>query len=263
MRKVLMLAVAAIFASVNTYAQCTVNPSAQTTPGVSPEAENLPCIVRTVAYDQTLQGKVQTDYDTTILGFAANIKVDSVSIDSIAGIPTGISWFKSPDVLPGGGNGCVRFTGTSTDATGTYPLTAYGRVWFHVTAPPFVDTLYNYEGDLGQFSPFGEYYLRVINQGEACPGVVGINELNAELNAALSVFPNPTSGVFQLKLNAGQRLNGSIVVIDMTGKQVYNQQIDLVGLFDTSINLSAMPKGVYAIQVRTNEGFATKTISVE
>lgn len=263
-----MLAAGAILAIGSIQAQCTVDPSAQTTPGVSPEAADLPCIERTVAYDQTLQGKIQADYDTTVefSGFPipVHVEVDSVSLDSIGGLPTGITWVKNPDILPGGGNGCVRFSGTSTDTVGTYNLSAFGRVWFHITAGGgLYDTTYNYQGNLNQFSPFGNYYLRVIEQGGTCNTGTGIGNLNGELNAALSVFPNPSNGAFNLKLNAAHRLNGSIVIVDMTGKQVYSQAIDVVGEFNANIDLSAMPKGVYAIQVRTNEGFASKTISIE
>lgn len=262
-----MLAATALFAIGSTQAQCTVDPSAQTTPGVNPAPENLPCIERTVAYDQTLQGQVQTDYDTTItfqnFPIPVNVAVDSVSLDSIAGLPTNITWVKNPSILHGGENGCVRFTGTTTDTIGTYNLTAYGRVWFHVTAGGgLYDSTFFYQGEINRFSPFGGYYVRVIEQGGTCT-TTGIGDINAALNASLSVFPNPSNGVFQLKLNAANRLNGSIVIVDMTGKQVFTQAIDVVGLYDTTINLNGMPKGVYAVQLRTNEGFASKTISIE
>lgn len=263
MKKLFMLAAAALLIVGSTQAQCTIDASAQTTPGVNPAPENLPAIERGVAFDQTLQGKIQSDYDTTINiqpfgNVPVHVDIDSVSLDSIGGLPTGITWVKNPTILLGGGNGCVRFTGTSTDTVGTYNLSAYGRVWFHITAAGgLYDTLYNYQGNMNQFSPFGNYYLKVQEQG------TGVNSLNAELNAALSVYPNPSTGVFQLNLNAGHRLNGQIVIVDMTGKQIYSTAVDVVGLYDTTINLSAMPKGVYAIQLRTAEGFASKTISIQ
>lgn len=244
-------------------AQCTINAAAQTTPGVNPTAPNLPCIERGVAYDQTLQGKIQTSKDTTIAGFQATIVVDSVSLDSILGLPTGINWVKNPDVLPGGGNGCVRFSGTTNDPVGNYNLTARGRVWFHVQVPQFgLDTAYNYQGNLNQFSPFGNYYVTVINTGSACHSV-GVNDFSNELNSALSVYPNPNNGSFEFKLNAGHRVNGELVVVDVTGKLVYSQKLDVVGLYNTTINLTDLPKGIYALQLRTEEGYASKTITIE
>lgn len=241
-------------------AQCTIDASAQTTPGVNPTAPNLPCIERNVAYDQTLQGKIQETGTITIAGFNVNVHVDSVSIDSIQGLPAGIDWAKNPDVLPGGGNGCVRFFGTTSSAVGDYQLTARGRVWFRVTSP--IDTPYMYQGNLNQFSPFGDYYVTVINTGDACHSV-GVKDLNSDLNSALTVYPNPNNGSFQFNLNAGHRINGELVVVDVTGKMVYSQQLDVVGLYSTNINLGNLPKGIYALQLRTADGYASKSITIE
>lgn len=247
-------------------AQCTIDANAQTTPGVNPTAENLPCIVRTVAYDQTLQGKIQTSKDTTILGYSATIRVDSVRIDSIAGLPTGITWSKNPNVLLGGQNGCLRLEGTTTDATGQYDLTAYGTAYLRVLAPgtPIgnIDTPYTYNGNLNRFSPFGDYYVTVINQGDACH-VTGINDFSSDLNSALAVYPNPSNGVFEVRLNAGQRVNGDIRVVDVAGRVVYSQTLDVVGMYNTTVDLTKFSKGIYTVQLRTANGYAAKNISVE
>ncbi len=267
MKKIYSLIIAMIVVAGSLSAQCTIDANAQTTPGVNPAAENLPCIVRTVAYDQTLQGKIQSSYDTSFLGYAATLRVDSVRIDSIAGLPTGISWSRNPTVLLGGGNGCLRLDGTTTDTVGQYDLVAYGTAWLRVLVPntPLgnIDTPYTYNGNLNRFSPFGGYYVTVINQGDACSHVTGINDFSGDLNTALSVYPNPNNGVFTLSLNAGNRVNGNINVIDATGRLVYSQPIDVLGLYNTTIDVSRFSKGLYTIQVRTTNGYAAKNISVE
>ncbi len=268
MKKVYSLFFAAVFSVAIADAQCTINASALTTPGVDPSADNLPCIIRGVAYDQTIQGKIQQSWDTTILVVSVHADIDSVRMDSITGLPTDIFWVKNPTVLAGGGNGCVRFSGTTNDTTGRYNLTAYGTVWFHVTSPgfppyvPAIDTFMQRSGNLNQFSPFGAYYVDVINQGDACHAT-GINDFSSDLNSALSVYPNPSNGVFQLKLNAGSRVNGEIVVIDVTGKKVFAENIDITGMLTKEINLSTLAKGLYTVQLRTASGFASKNISVE
>ncbi|MFN8298839.1 MAG: T9SS type A sorting domain-containing protein [Chitinophagales bacterium] len=242
-------------------AQCTIDPQAQTTPGASPAADQLPCLVQNVAYDQTIQGKVQTDGTVSIAGFSVLVTVDSVRMDSISGLPIGINWSKNPDVLPGGGNGCVRFFGTTSDPVGRYNLTARGTVWFHVTSP--IDTHYVYNGNLNQFSPFGGYYLDVIAQaGDPCH-TTAINEFNSDLNSAITVRPNPNNGVFEFILNSGSRVDGAVIIRDITGREVYNQRIDVLGLYNTTINLANMPRGIYTLQVRTANGFATRNISVQ
>ncbi len=153
-------------------AQCTVNPSVQTTPGVNPTAPNCPCIVRNVQYNQTLQGKIQATYDTTFGGFVnVHVVIDSVRLDSITGLPQGITWTKTPNVLAGGGNGAVCFSGTTSATAGTYNLTGYGTVWMHVTAAPFMtDSPMTTTGNLNQYSPFGNYYLEVTEPGVSCHG---------------------------------------------------------------------------------------------
>ncbi|HLP51141.1 MAG TPA: T9SS type A sorting domain-containing protein [Chitinophagales bacterium] len=168
--KNLYLSVFALLLTLAAQAQCTVDPSAQTTPGVNPTAPNCPCIIRGVPYDQTLQGQIQASKDTVIF-FPAHIDVDSVRIDSIQGLPVGITWTKTPNVLPGGGNGAVCFSGTTNAPAGQYPLTAYGTVWMHVTISPIMnDSAQTYTGNLNQFSPFGDYYLEVTNPGVPCHG---------------------------------------------------------------------------------------------
>src|ERR1043165_2067801 len=170
MKKLYSLIVAAVLFTSASYAQCTINAGAQTTPGVNPGPDQLPCIVRTIAYDQTLQGKVQDTWDTVIFGENIHVIVDSVRIDSIAGLPNGITWSKNPDLLLGGGNGCVRFTGTTTDSVGRYDLTAFGTAWLHIQGSGLftIDTTRQVSGDLNRYSPFGGYYVDVINQGGAC-----------------------------------------------------------------------------------------------
>jgi hypothetical protein len=252
-------------------AQCTINPAAQTTPGANPTKENLPCIERTVAYNQTIQGKVQENGDTTItiatFPITANIKVDSVRLDSITGLPTNINWSKNPNVLPGGGNGCINLSGTTTDTAGKYNLTAWGTVWFHVKANPPVggpiDTPYVYQGNLNRFSPFGNYYVVVTEQGAPCVKPSGIKDFNAELNAAIAVYPNPSNGNFVFTINAGNSVQGNLNVVDMNGKVVFTKPVDASGFYTNQFDLSALSKGLYAVQLRTTAGVASKNILIE
>jgi len=47
------------------------------------------------------------------------------------------------------------------------------------------------------------------------------------------------------------------------GRGVFSEVIDWVGLYNTSINLSQFGKGLYTLQIKTSEGFASKNISIE
>lgn len=271
MNKLLLLISASIAMVSFSYAQCVINPSAQTTPGANPAKENLPCIEIGQPYDQTIQGKIQTSGDTTItiatFTVVANIEVDSVRIDSITGLPSNIAWTKNPNVLLGGGNGCVNFNGTTTSPAGKYDLTAWGTAYLRIKAnPPVVgpiDTPYVYTGNLNRFSPFGDYYVVVINPSAPCVVPSAIKNLNEKLNDVLAVYPNPNNGSFSFAINSNDAVDGSILVIDMNGKAVYNQPVNTSGNYFNQLNLKELAKGLYAVQLRTSEGVATKHIVIE
>ena len=235
-----------------------------TQPGVYPVASDLPCIIQGEPYDQTVQGKIQTDTTETIAGFTANFVVDSVQIDSILGLPTGITFGRSPAVVLGGGYGCINFAGTTNDTTGIYPLQAWGNAWLTATVAGQTQP-YTVRGNLNSHSPFGGYYLRVVRPGDSCSLVIpsGINDFFNNLNAQLSVFPNPNHGTFNLKITAGSPIAGQILIFDAIGKKLYEQPIDFTGIYTNTIDVSRFASGIYYLQVRTAHGLATTKITVE
>lgn len=241
---------------------CSVDSPTLSAPGVSPVASELPCIVQTVPYNQTVQGKIQSSGTITVSGVSVPVTVDSVKLDSIAGLPANITWGVYPSVLPGGAQGCINFSGTTTDTTGTYSLNAYGTVWFTGTIAGQSGE-YPYTGNLNQFSPFGGYYLRVVGSGDSCVLTAGIHNYSNSLNAEVSVYPNPTSGLFELRMNAASPVNGKIFVFDELGQQVFEQSVEALGVYTTSIDLSKFGSGLYTLQIRTPQGNVSKKISVQ
>ena len=77
------------------------------------------------------------------------------------------------------------------------------------------------------------------------------------------MFPNPSNGVFTLKLNAGSRVSGLIEIIDVTGRVVFSQDVDLIGQQNMSLDLSKCSKGIYNILLKTSNGNAAKRISID
>jgi hypothetical protein len=255
MKKLYFLLVAMLVAAGTMQAQCTIDSSHVPTPGVYPAADSLPCIHAGVAYNQTVQGRIQTTKDTTISGFSVTIYVDTVRIDSIAGLPAGITWAKNPNILLGGGVGCVVFSGTTTAAAGQYPLTAFGMAKLHGSAAGQTFP-YTINGNLNPYSSFGGYFLTVCTANS-------INEINSTLSDALEVYPNPNNGAFGIKLNTAEAVNGDLSIVDVTGRVVFTQRIETTGFYSTNVNLSHYAKGLYTLQLRTANGFAAKNISVE
>ena len=226
---------------------CTVD-YGNTQFGITPNDTTAPHIVRGVPFDTVAQIYVPTS--VTFGGYTAT--VHWLNIDSVNNFPTGVGYQRNPgtsDTIYGGGNQCIRLSGTTMDTAGQYNLQFYGHV--RVTVLIF-DTTVSLSQLQGQFG-----YFLTVDYG------AGINNIGGNFNSSLNVYPNPTSGKFDLSLNNIDKANGDINVYDMTGRRVYTQKLEATGVYTTSIDLSSYAKGLYTVQVRTENGVASKNISVE
>lgn len=150
-------------------AQCVIDQAilAGAQNGVYPAAAQLPHIVKDSAYDQTVQGKIADTMSQSFtvggIPITSSVTIDSVRLDSIVGLPAGITWVKNPNVLLGGGFGCIEFTGSTSDSAGVYPITGYGKVWVHLSVPLLgVNEDTSQQGNLNRMVPqFRNYYLTV------------------------------------------------------------------------------------------------------
>lgn len=243
-------------------AQCTID--ANNTALFNPDPDNVPCAEVGVAYDQTLQFYIPVSRDITIVGQSVTVFIDSVILNTVTGLPTGLNWSANPAgplYLPDT-HGCGKTFGTTTAAIGNYPISFDGMVYMHGSLFGFsLDTSFTLDQLIQQ--EYGKTFsIDVIAQGAVCGGT-GINDFNSELNTAMSVYPNPSNGIFEFRLNAGGRVTGDINVVDVTGRIVYTQKVDVMGLYNSTINLSQFAKGLYTVQLKTANGFASKSISVE
>jgi Secretion system C-terminal sorting domain len=266
MRKIYLVAVFALMIS-GVFGQCYIDSAARTTPGIYPAPDSIPCVVQGVPYDETIQVLCPTSFDSSLsiltFNFPVTVKVDSMRLDSIINLPYGLTWVKNPNVLQGGQNGCLTFNGITGDRTGVYNLLWYGMVWG--TLPNPVPAPYNkqtYTGVLNRIPGF-DYYLGVINQGDACPpaNVAGIS--NIDLNAAVSIFPNPSNGIFEFKLDAASLITGDLIINDVTGRTIYARHINGQKFYQTSINLHQYARGLYTLELRTTNGFASKKLIID
>ncbi len=135
----------------------------------------MPCIQRTVLFDETIEFKNFESIDGAAVGFpGATIMVDSIRIDTITNIPAGLApvFNNANRTYDGGELGCILLTGTTTVAAGSYNLGFEATVWasvggFSLGAVPV---------DSATLASFGlGYTLEVIEPGTACRGVLPAN----------------------------------------------------------------------------------------
>ena len=83
------------------------------------------------------------------------------------------------------------------------------------------------------------------------------------LNKNFSFYPNPSNGTFNLQFKEIVS-NFSVDIFDVTGKTIYSEEFtqnaDLVKEIKIQENIS---KGIYFMNIKTNEGLITKKIIIE
>jgi hypothetical protein len=248
MKKVILLSSFMLIFVVFAKAQCTIDPN--NTDFLSPAPNDIPCIVRNVPYSEVLQ--IYIPAQITVPGIPLPVTVDSIVITGLTGLPNGITWAMNPanGVIRGGNRGCGTISGTTSDPAGNYPITVNG------TAHAFGQT---FPLDQPPVSDFFVLYLDVIEQGSNCRMTTSLSEKSDEM--AVSVYPNPTSGLFTIVTRAEGDV--ALTVVDFTGKQVYQKNANTTGVFAAQVDLSHLPKGIYAVRLQSAKGIITKNVLVE
>ncbi|NUO02103.1 MAG: T9SS type A sorting domain-containing protein [Saprospiraceae bacterium] len=128
-----------------------------------------------------------------------------------------------------GGSGEDQIAGTEQTADGGYILVAYSN---------------STNGDVS--ANLGEEDFWVVKLSS---GITGTDDDPTLEPAALSIFPNPASGLVKLTLDR-EAAPVHAVLTDVSGKMLYAKNIDDAGYLD----VSDLPSGVYSLTVTDSEG---------
>jgi hypothetical protein len=92
----------------------------------------------------------------------------------------------------------------------------------------------------------GDNYTDTCSQ----PQVVGVSKINSE-SRKLSVYPNPTDGLFDLFFDySGNPTIIDLKVIDITGKLINNRELKVKsGINNFNLDYSSLASGIYIIQI--------------
>jgi hypothetical protein len=127
-----------------------------------------------------------------------------------------------------------------------------------------------------QFSSFpnASYYVEAVMSSGACNptrssipaarsnvkhfGTTGFEQLVN--NAAINIFPNPSTGKFSIQSNSGNI--GMIEIYNVLGEQIYLSE--LKNKTSNEIDLSGVPKGIYFVKISDdNKGVINKKIVIQ
>jgi hypothetical protein len=104
-----------------------------------------------------------------------------------------------------------------------------------------------------------QLYSRSVSSGDG--DIPGVEKTEREIN----VFPNPSDGRFQLKLEHDGTEKVSAKVFDITGKLVKNISEDLVtedSSVTANINLDSPKSGIYFLRIEIGNQVYTKKIII-
>jgi len=235
-KAILFLAIIIAFAS-GVSAQCNID-STDFASGQYVYPDSLPCIAQGTAYSGTVNIKIPDSLDAHLFVSAlpANtyyLYLDSVRIDSVTGMPTGITASINPTMgswIHGGGYGCSLFSGTTTDTVGSYPVSIYGRGCVHGTILIYtIDSCVS--GNLGAYL---NYNLNVCYP-------TGIS--NVAGNVSLNIYPNPNQGAFTVTVSSATNIVGTMSVLDQLGRVIKVQNIDVTGTKQLLLDMSNLSSG--------------------
>lgn len=82
--------------------------------------------------------------------------------------------------------------------------------------------------------------------------------VNESESTQIRVFPNPASQTIQIKGIDMQLREANYQLIDLTGKTIKQGKLNA-----ETIDISALPKGIYMLSLNTNEGVLTEKIVIE
>ncbi len=91
-------------------------------------------------------------------------------------------------------------------------------------------------------------------------GITGIiNNIN---NENISIYPNPSNGIFTIQNPVGSLRPAGVSITDITGKTIYNQQL---GIHNSQfvIDISNQPTGIYFINIQTESGIYTEKLIIQ
>ena len=75
------------------------------------------------------------------------------------------------------------------------------------------------------------------------------------------VYPNPTSGVFQITYSSTEKSNIQLTIIDSKGQTIYAETISqFQGEYNKAVDLSKRAKGVYSVEIISNGKKSVKRI---
>ncbi|HYV93999.1 MAG TPA: T9SS type A sorting domain-containing protein [Chitinophagales bacterium] len=221
---------------------CT--PNNDTVSGIEPDTLAIAFV--NTPYEEIIYFRLPADTVVEFINgpdtFLLPICIDSLTIDSVQGLPEGFSYSCNVpwcSVL-GGGNGCASISGI-TQSTGIYPLNVFVTIYVNdcdsipFALPAQVDTITFYYIDVQEPSGMADFAIEnVFSLGK--------------------IFPNPTMSDVTIPFYLPASGSISIAVLDLEGRICFEKSLEGKQGFNIEmLDVSLLNEGAYFVQLK-NDG---------
>jgi PKD repeat protein len=138
--------------------------------------------------------------------------------------------------------------------TNNLPLNANNKPFGN--APGLYSVHYKVTDLSGNVSSDAKRTINVLPEGPSAVGEV------MNVDRLMSVYPNPSTGLFNLRLSGVQAGDVKVTVVDMLGKEITSLTIKGNDLHTQELNLNAQPKGIYFLRVQSGDNVYAKKLQV-
>jgi len=234
----LSLLIAACFSNANS--QVCI-PNNDTITGIEPDTLDVTYV--NVPYNQVIYFHLPADTNVNIIigqdTVPVHVCIDSLTIDSVHGLPDGFSFACNVpwcSVL-GNGNGCAAISGTaSASQVGIYPLNVFVTVYtndcFGFSLPPQIDTV-------------TFYYLDI----EFATGQQEISSSN--IISFGECYPNPSSIQTTIPFYLSDENEVETSILSLEGKTIFDKNVQAKRGFNTEpLDVSSFPEGTYFVALK-------------
>ncbi len=151
---------------------------------------------------------------------------------------------------------------------GTAPYTWTIQGGFGIDYPTFFKNIFN-------FTP-GETYRVQANsfcsetmtsyKGNLTPPVIWTQPVSIRLEggtaiANLDIYPNPSRDVFNVSFTSEYAQDLKVRILNVIGEELINENLQqFIGQYTKQINLSNNAKGIYFLEIETNDGVINKKL---
>lgn len=120
------------------------------------------------------------------------------------------------------------------------------------------DCNYNYNGHT---QPHYKIHIQLLQKSNDSDVLINnIDDLNSTIITTL--FPNPTSGIINLGVIIQGDQDVEIMIFSTLGNLVYSEKRKSTSNFNTQIDLSNQPTGLYFVTLKTESGTITKKVAL-